>query len=111
MNPKDINSEQISEAVKKSFYRKQKYPTMLVKELKKALSEIPQEYDDCFLTFSFLVKDYGFDKAGDNKKNFIVGTIPIKCVIRHPDQARVMLCDDQAMEYFCEYCNSTKTSL
>jgi hypothetical protein len=107
----EIKPNEIAEAMQKSFDRKQIYPTISVKGLRDALELLPEEYDDTDVAFGFLLKDMGDSGNNDGMKNFILGTIPIKCLVRHPDQTKVMVCDDACTEYFTEFCNSQKKYL
>ena len=56
------------------------------------VESVPVEYDDCETSFAFILKVTG--------ENFELGTVGIKLLAVHPDQTKIMLCDDAAAEQF-----------
>lgn len=111
MNLSEIKPGDVAKSIEESFHCEQKYVPMRVKSLRKALELIPLEYDECELAFSFMVKDHGDSGNNDGMKNFILGTIPIKCLVRHPDETKVMMCDDRSMDYFMNCTQSATTTI
>lgn len=53
---------------------------------------VPSEYDDTEVSFAFILRI--------KEKEFELGTIGIKLMAVHPDQTKIMLCDDAAAEQF-----------
>lgn len=111
MNLPNVKPGDVAKSIEKSFHREQKYVTMKVGTLRKALEDFPQEYDECNLVFSFLLTDCGDSGNGDGMKNFVLGTIPIKSLVRHPDETKVMLCDDASLDYFYNYTKVDGTNI
>lgn len=107
----NIDTKEVAEAVAKSFERVQVHPNLTLAGLRKTLAMIPEEYDECVVSFAFLLKDCGDSGNNDGMKNFILGTIPIKCVTRHPDETKILMCDEASTEYFFTYCKSNKTDV
>jgi hypothetical protein len=111
MNIDNIDPKEVGEAVAKSFIKEQVHPNLTLAGLRKTLAMIPEEYDECVVNFSFLLKDCGDSGNNDGMKNFILGTIPIKRVTRHPDETKILMCDEASTEYFVTFCKSSKTDV
>lgn len=109
MEESDIKG--ICKPIEYIFNRDQKFPVMRVSDLRKSLAILTEEYDDSTVVFTFVIKDCGDSGQNDGMKNFILGTIPVKCLVRHPDDPRVMLCDDETMDYFCNKTNAKKENV
>lgn len=85
--------EEVSEAMNNCFKREMKYPTVKFGHFKKMVNAVPSEFDDTDVNFAFILSVKG-------KENFTIGTVPIKLMAVHPDQTKVLLCDDSAAEEF-----------
>lgn len=75
-------------------------PTITLKELKKALAEIPNYFEDCPVVFAYVHEDCG--------ENFLLGTIAIKFPIVHPDKNYVCLVDGNSGKKFYEWLKQGK---
>jgi len=82
--------EEILEAMDSCFNRENKYPTIKFGSFRKMIESVTSEYDDTEVSFAFILKV--------NEKQFELGTIGIKLIALHPDQTKIMLCDDSAAE-------------
>ena len=89
----------ISDAIKRNFGRKNLFPSMRLGDLREACNRITREYDDCVISFGFVMEDHGEDPVGSGYHNFEMGLMPVKNCIIHPDHAHVVLCDDELSEY------------
>ena len=84
--------KEISKAMQNSFERENKYLSIKFGNFRKMVESVPAEYDECEVSFAFILKA--------TEGNFELGTVGIKLMAVHPDQTKVMLCDDAAAEQF-----------
>lgn len=98
----------VAKAINRIFDRTNMYPQMTLADMRKAINKIPSEYDDCVLSFGFVLSDKGEDPVGSGFHNFEMGFLPIKTVIMHPDQNYVVFCDDELTDFVV---NKTKRKL
>ena len=89
---KPPSAEEISKAMQMCVEREPKYPTIKMSSLRKMMDKIPEEYNDTDVAFCFIL--------ASNNEGFTLGTVELKLMAVHPDQTKVLFCDDAAAEQF-----------
>lgn len=108
--PLKIDAERkklIADAITRSCNRTSVFPSLTMRDIRQLCTQIPSHYDDCIVSFGFVLEDHGEDPVGSGMHNFEMALIPVKNVCVHPDQTHLVLCDDELSEYMTTKCKNT----